>query len=109
MAPNSDKDVRVSLNQEDSSEGDMPIEANVPGLKLDRQGLPLVPQPSDHKDDPLVRLAGRAISSIPSNWRCRTGLDGTNITSCSCYVCLPFVFNVRAATATRSLKLLTLV
>ena len=23
-------------------------------LKLDAQGLPLVPQPSDHKDDPLV-------------------------------------------------------
>lgn len=25
------------------------------GLKLDASGLPLVPQPSDHKDDPLVR------------------------------------------------------
>lgn len=24
-------------------------------LKLDERGLPLVPQPSDHKDDPLVR------------------------------------------------------
>jgi len=24
-------------------------------LKLDARGLPLVPQPSDHKDDPLVR------------------------------------------------------
>jgi hypothetical protein len=24
------------------------------GLKLDASGLPLVPQPSDHKDDPLV-------------------------------------------------------
>ena len=23
-------------------------------LKLDKHGLPLVPQPSDHKDDPLV-------------------------------------------------------
>ncbi len=23
-------------------------------LKLDKSGLPLVPQPSDHKDDPLV-------------------------------------------------------
>lgn len=26
----------------------------VSDLKLDKQGLPLVPQPSDHKDDPLV-------------------------------------------------------
>ncbi len=23
-------------------------------LKLDKHGLPMVPQPSDHKDDPLV-------------------------------------------------------
>lgn len=27
----------------------------VSDLKLDKHGLPLVPQPSDHKDDPLVR------------------------------------------------------
>lgn len=26
-------------------------------LKLDRNGLPLVPQPSDHPDDPLVGVA----------------------------------------------------
>jgi hypothetical protein len=26
----------------------------VSDLKLDASGLPLVPQPSDHKDDPLV-------------------------------------------------------
>lgn len=25
-----------------------------PGLQLDERGLPLIPQPSDHKDDPLV-------------------------------------------------------
>lgn len=25
-----------------------------PVLELDERGLPLVPQPSDHKDDPLV-------------------------------------------------------
>jgi hypothetical protein len=24
-------------------------------LKLDARGVPLVPQPSDHRDDPLVR------------------------------------------------------
>ena len=27
------------------------------GLKLDRNGLPLVPQPSDHADDPLVSFS----------------------------------------------------
>lgn len=27
-----------------------------PALKLDKHGLPLVPQPSDHKDDPLVSI-----------------------------------------------------
>lgn len=27
---------------------------STPTLKLDKHGLPLVPQPSDHKDDPLV-------------------------------------------------------
>ena len=25
-------------------------------MKLDKHGLPLVPQPTSHKDDPLVRL-----------------------------------------------------
>ena len=30
--------------------------ARARGLKLDRHGLPLVPQPSDHADDPLVSL-----------------------------------------------------
>ena len=29
---------------------------NQSSLKLDARGVPLVPQPSDHKDDPLVRL-----------------------------------------------------
>lgn len=30
-------------------------------LKLDKSGLPLVPQPSDHKDDPLVGHSSRMI------------------------------------------------
>lgn len=34
--------------------GEQKIENAYPGLKLDERGLPLVPQPSDHKDDPLV-------------------------------------------------------
>lgn len=25
-------------------------------LKVDKHGLPLIPQPSDHKDDPLVSV-----------------------------------------------------
>lgn len=29
--------------------------AHIPQPKLDKHGLPLVPQPSDHEDDPLVR------------------------------------------------------
>lgn len=29
------------------------VEEKQPTLKLDRHGLPLVPQPSDHEDDPL--------------------------------------------------------
>lgn len=34
----------------EAEEGKEPIS----DLKLDAHGLPLVPQPSDHKDDPLV-------------------------------------------------------
>ena len=32
-------------------------------LKLDKHGLPLVPQPSDHKDDPLVKMLRPAATS----------------------------------------------
>jgi hypothetical protein len=28
--------------------------AHIAGLKLDKHGLPLIPQPTDRKDDPLV-------------------------------------------------------
>lgn len=41
-------DVDVS-NQEHKEDG-------ILNLKLDKRGLPLVPQPTDHKDDPLVSL-----------------------------------------------------
>ena len=30
-------------------------------VKLDKHGYPLVPQPSDNKDDPLVGIAGEFI------------------------------------------------
>jgi hypothetical protein len=32
------------------------LKAENPNLKLDKHGLPLVPQPTDHKDDPLVSV-----------------------------------------------------
>jgi hypothetical protein len=49
----------ATLNDEktshiESAEEDIQIKQSLPDLKLDEHGLPLVPQPSDHKDDPLV-------------------------------------------------------
>ncbi len=38
---------------------DGPLKEPIPNLKTGRDGLPLVPQPSDHKDDPLVGLLSR--------------------------------------------------
>jgi hypothetical protein len=49
---NDEKDVRT-LHVE-YSEDDSQTKHVHPDLKLDEHGLPLVPQPSDHKDDPLV-------------------------------------------------------
>ena len=52
----------AAFNQQagsDHSDGDLGIEKGISQvedttpLKLDKRGLPLVPQPSDHKDDPL--------------------------------------------------------
>lgn len=37
------------------------FDAKTSPLKLDKSGLPLVPQPSDHKDDPLVHYMPRMI------------------------------------------------
>ncbi len=48
------KGVYVSSHVEDGA--DVEIKIQQPQLKLDSHGLPLVPQPSDHKDDPLVCL-----------------------------------------------------
>jgi hypothetical protein len=36
-------------------------------LKLDENGLPLVPQPSDHEDDPLVYHPNNLAASDPTN------------------------------------------
>ena len=46
-----DHDVRVEF---EAGEGK---EVEERPLKLDKHGLPLVPQPSDHADDPLVRAS----------------------------------------------------
>jgi len=47
-------------------------------LKLDKHGLPLVPQPTAHKDDPLVSQPN--YGQFHSNNCCRTGLP------CSSYL-----------------------
>lgn len=36
-------------------------------LKLDKHGLPLVPQPSDHKDDPLVSRSSQTTNILTCN------------------------------------------
>lgn len=55
MALNSDKEVRRSLHISDAdADPEVQKAAEHIDLKLDEHGLPLVPQPSDHKDDPLV-------------------------------------------------------
>jgi hypothetical protein len=60
MALNTTKEVRASMQVEDV-ESDIQKEGAGPTLKLDSNGLPLLPQPSDHKDDPLVISSQRSI------------------------------------------------
>jgi hypothetical protein len=43
-----------ALHSEDADVESDAKEVAAPQLKLDAHGLPLVPQPSDAKDDPLV-------------------------------------------------------
>ena len=51
MAQNSTENMTASnIDKADDSKG----RGNT--LKFDKHGLPLVPQPSDHKDDPLVSI-----------------------------------------------------
>ena len=55
-----DKDISTSSHIEEErieAMGEMKIPMS--DLKLDSNGLPLEPQPSDHKDDPLVRSSLR--------------------------------------------------
>ena len=60
MSPSStEKDISPSDVEEQRIEAMDEKTAAEPNLKLDSNGLPLVPQPSDHKDDPLVRSSLR--------------------------------------------------
>lgn len=81
---------RNSLHAE-KSDSDAPKdkETQERPLKLDAQGLPLAPQPSDRDDDPLVRLVlcdinrGTAEGETYPGNTCshlslRTGPDGTS-------------------------------
>ena len=55
----------MKATEDDGKVHDAPTDAAVaaPEAKLDRHGLPLVPQPSDRKDDPLVCWEGEGIRS----------------------------------------------
>jgi len=46
--------------------------ATTPVLKLDKHGLPLVPQPSDHKDDPLVSISVDLIYALLTYYQAST-------------------------------------
>jgi hypothetical protein len=50
MALQNDKDNSAEFCEAEEEKG-----AELSPLKLDARGVPLVPQPSDHQDDPLVR------------------------------------------------------
>jgi hypothetical protein len=51
------------ISHAESAEEDVQIKNS--DLKLDEYGLPLVPQPSDHQDDPLVYIT-QTLSVRPS-------------------------------------------
>lgn len=67
-------------------------------LKLDAHGVPLVPQPSDHKDDPLVgiTLSPPLCSLMITDTTSRIGTRYINTMCSSCYVYLRLPYNVRA-------------
>jgi len=48
---NRNNDAELNLNDSQELAGDASS-----NLRLDKHGLPLVPQPTEHKDDPLVSL-----------------------------------------------------
>jgi hypothetical protein len=50
------KAMTASIHVEDGPAASQEGKESAPDLKLGRDGLPLAPQPSDHKDDPLVSI-----------------------------------------------------
>ena len=55
---NSNKDAELDLNDPQKLAGD-----DASNLRLDKHGLPLVPQPTQHKDDPLVSPSPPSITT----------------------------------------------
>lgn len=54
-----------NINLVDSHEADEVKDPDASVLKLDARGVPLVPQPSDHKEDPLVCIRPSASRNGP--------------------------------------------
>ena len=52
---------KVRPHEKDTLGVDGERKETTPVLQLDKHGLPLVPQPSDHKDDPLVSISSEVI------------------------------------------------
>lgn len=89
MARDDDKDRSEMLDEHNEMKG-----PDVSHLKLDKRGVPLVPQPS-HEDDPLVwfELIHLHKTNL-SNLACRIGNNHTSTMYCSCYVFLLSSSNV---------------
>ncbi|KAL1842713.1 hypothetical protein VTK73DRAFT_3063 [Phialemonium thermophilum] len=66
--------VEEGLASSVQEEGKEPVQA----LKLGHDGLPLVPQPSDHKDDPLPNAAEGIDRLLTRLFAARTGPTGTS-------------------------------
>jgi hypothetical protein len=100
MAPRpTDKDISSSSHiEEQRIEAMEEMRVPMSNLKLDSDGLPLEPQPSDHKDDPLVRSFFKNVSNrraARSNTdNCRIGQSGTNTMFCSYFAFLRLSYNV---------------
>lgn len=62
-------------------------------LKLDKRGVPLVPQPSNHRDDPLVWLGSILWLNFVDTAH-RTGDNPTSTMFYSCSASSPSSYNV---------------
>jgi hypothetical protein len=97
MTQNNSKNISEVLRGVDEAK-----DPDVSILKLDARGVPLVPQPSDHKDDPLVyTLVLLCVGVWSANFSCRIGGSRTNITCCSYYASLHLSYSVRPPNQSR--------